>query len=38
VLAGGLMFFGHDGQMATYAALVLACATSQWLVGGGWRA
>jgi len=23
--------------MATYAALVLACATSQWLVAGGWR-
>ena len=30
VLAGGLWFFGHDGKMATYAALVLACATSQW--------
>ncbi|BDT68881.1 hypothetical protein os1_30680 [Comamonadaceae bacterium OS-1] len=30
VLLGGLWFFGHDGKMATYAALVLACATSQW--------
>ncbi|MEO5795512.1 MAG: hypothetical protein ABIP34_11465 [Rhodoferax sp.] len=30
VLFGGLWFFGHDGKMATYAALVLACATSQW--------
>jgi len=37
VLAGGLVFVGHDGKMATYAALVLACATSQWLVAGGWR-
>ncbi|WP_366887921.1 hypothetical protein [Rhodoferax sp.] len=32
VLLGGLWFFGHDGKMATYAALVLACATSQWLL------
>nr|WP_315230055.1 hypothetical protein [uncultured Albidiferax sp.] len=31
VLLGGLWFFGHDGKMATYAALVLACATSQWV-------
>jgi hypothetical protein len=30
VLLGGLWFFGHDGKMATYAALVLACASSQW--------
>jgi hypothetical protein len=30
VLLGGLWFFGHDGKMATYAVLVLACATSQW--------
>lgn len=30
VLLGGLWFFGNDGKMATYAALVLACATSQW--------
>ncbi len=29
-LLGGLWFFGHDGKMATYAALVLVCATSQW--------
>ena len=32
VLLGGLWFFGHDAKMATYAALVLACATSQWLL------
>lgn len=30
VLVGGLWFFGHDGKMATYAALVLACGSSQW--------
>ena len=30
VLVGGLWVFGRDGKMATYAALVLACATSQW--------
>ena len=34
VLLGGLWFFGHDGKMATYAALVLACASSQWLLTG----
>jgi len=37
VLAAGLAFFGHDGMIFTYAALVAACGTSQWLVGGGWR-
>ncbi|MGO4393039.1 hypothetical protein AB4Z46_16945 [Variovorax sp. M-6] len=37
VLSAGLVIFGRDGKMATYAALVLACATSQWLVAGGWR-
>ncbi len=31
VLATGLWFFGRDGKMATYAALVVVCATSQWL-------
>lgn len=33
----GLWYFGHDGKMATYAALVLGCATSQWLMGRSWR-
>jgi hypothetical protein len=37
VLAAGLWFFGHDGKMATYAALVLAVATTEWLAGQGWR-
>ena len=37
VLAGGLAYFGRDGMMATYAALVLVCGTLQWLLGGGLR-
>lgn len=36
-LTGGLVFFGHDGKMATYAAMVLACASTQWLAAKGWR-
>ena len=30
VLGGGLAYFGRDGMMATYAALVLVCGTVQW--------
>lgn len=26
----GLVLFGRDGKIATYAAMVLACAASQW--------
>lgn len=37
VLATGLWYFGVDGKMLTYAGVVLACATSQWLAGGHWR-
>jgi hypothetical protein len=37
VLAAGLWWFGHDGKMATYAALAVAVATSQWLAGRAWR-
>lgn len=29
-LLAGLLFFGRDGKMASYAVLVLATATSQW--------
>ncbi|QJY32466.1 hypothetical protein HND92_05270 [Diaphorobacter sp. JS3050] len=36
-LAAGLVLLGRDGKMVTYAALVLACATSQWLVLRAWR-
>jgi hypothetical protein len=28
----GLVFFGRDGKMATYAVMVLVCASSQWLM------
>ena len=37
VLAAGLVVWGRDGKMLTYAALVLACATCQWALGRGWR-
>ena len=37
VLAGGLVYFGRDGMMATYLTLVLVCGTLQWLLGGGLR-
>jgi len=36
-LAGGLAFFGRDGMVATYAALVVICGTLQWLLAGGLR-
>ena len=32
VLVAGLWFFGHDGKMATYAAMLLACVLSQGLL------
>lgn len=37
VLAAGLVLLGRDGKMATYLAMVLAVATSQWWQLGGWR-
>ena len=36
-LLTGLWFFGHDGKIASYAFMVLACASSQWLVAKAWR-
>lgn len=36
-LAVGLVVFGRDGKMASYAGLVLATATAQWLLAGAWR-
>jgi hypothetical protein len=38
VLAAGLWHFGVDGKMATYAALVAAIGTTQWLGSRGWKA
>jgi len=35
-LWGGLAVFGRDGKMASYAAMLLACALSLWAVGFGW--
>lgn len=37
-LAVGLWFFGRDGKVASYAAMVLCCATCQWVMHKGWRA
>ena len=36
-LAAGLWYFGRDGKMASYAAMVLAVASAQWLGGRAWR-
>ena len=37
VLAAGLVLLGRDGKMLTYVALVIATATSQWWLLGGWK-
>ena len=37
-LVAGLLFFGHDGKMLTYAAMVAGAALSQWVILGAWRA
>lgn len=38
VLVAGLLVFGHDGKMLTYAALVAGAALCQWTLLGGWKA
>lgn len=38
VLAAGLVFFGNDGKMLTYAGLVLVSAFCQWVLRRGWQA
>lgn len=38
VLGAGLWYFGVDGKMTTYAALVVAIASCQWLCGRAWKA
>ena len=35
VTAAGLVLFGRDGKMATYAAMVVACALMLWRQGWG---
>ncbi len=37
VLAGSLVLFGVDGKLLAYVALVVAMATSHWLMLRGWR-
>ena len=37
VLGAGLWYFGRDGKMATYAALVVVVASGQWIASRGWR-
>lgn len=36
-LLGAVWWLGRDGKMLGYSALVLAVATSQWLLVRGWR-
>jgi len=37
VLLIGLVITGRDGKMLTYLSMVLASATVQWFLTGGWR-
>ena len=37
VLTAGLIVFGNDGKMLTYAAMVGASALCQWVMWRGWR-
>jgi hypothetical protein len=37
LLAAGLWWFGRDGKVATYAALVIVTASTQWLALRAWR-
>lgn len=37
VLLAGLWYFGRDGKLATYTALVAVMASVQWLASAGWR-
>ncbi len=36
-LLAGLLLFGVDGKMLSYLALVLSCASCQWLLTRGWQ-
>jgi hypothetical protein len=37
VLLIGLVLTGRDGKMLTYLSMIVASATVQWLLSGGWR-
>ena len=37
VLVAGLVLFGRDGKMLTYAAMLVCIASTQWLVARAWR-
>ena len=37
VLTAGLVLFGNDGKMLTYAAMAVAAAVCQWVLLQGWR-
>ena len=37
ILITGLLVFGRDGKMMTYAALVLGAALCQWILTRGWK-
>jgi zinc transporter ZupT len=37
VLLGGLWWWGRDGKMATYTALVVVVASCQWALSRSWR-
>jgi hypothetical protein len=37
VTVAGLVFFGNDGKMATYAAVVVASALTYWVMQRGWK-
>ena len=36
-LGAGLWYFGRDGKMASYAAMVVCVGTAQWLAARAWR-
>ncbi len=37
ILLAGLLAFGHDGKMLTYAAMVAGAAACQWFLLRGWK-
>ncbi|MES2415489.1 MAG: hypothetical protein V4614_16945 [Pseudomonadota bacterium] len=37
ILVAGLVVFGVDGKMATYAAVVGGSALCHWILGRGWK-